>query len=185
MATGILKYRKYQGKVPATGEMKWYVRAVQDRTVEFGDLVSHISEHGSPYSRGVIAGVLTDMLDCVQELILDGKSVRLGDLGLFSVGLTSGGAQTRADAGAGLVKGVKLIVRNTKAWSNAELFNKVRLSEIDAYEGEDETSGDGDGSGSGSDNTGTGGTEGGGTESGGTESGGQTPDSDLDQNPFG
>ncbi len=58
---------------------------MQDRTVDFEDLVTHMSEHNSPYSRGVIHGVLIDMLSCLQELVLDGKSVRLGELGLFSV----------------------------------------------------------------------------------------------------
>ena len=31
----------------------------------------HISDHGSPYSRGTIHGVLMDALDHLQELILD------------------------------------------------------------------------------------------------------------------
>ncbi len=95
-------------------------------------------------------------------------------LSLTSVGLTSSGAATRADAGASLVKGVKFIVRNTKTWSNSELFNRVKLSEIDAYEGDSSTSADGSGStDSSTDND---------TESGGGQ---MSPDSDLDENPFG
>ena len=89
MATGILKYKMVERINPLNKEEdpKWYAKAVQDRTVDFEALCTHMSEHNSPYSRGVIHGVLTDMLDCVKELVLDGKSVRLGDLGLFSVGL--------------------------------------------------------------------------------------------------
>ena len=88
---GTLKYRRYAAKSPQDPDApaKWYARAVQDRTVEFEDFVTHISEHNSPYSRGVIHGVLIDMLACLKELVLDGKSVRLGDLGLFSVGISS------------------------------------------------------------------------------------------------
>ena len=136
MATGILKYRKYQ-KVNAqnpTDEPKWYARAVQDRTVDFEGLVTHMSEHNSPYSRGVIQGVLTDMLDCVKELVLDGKSVRLGDLGLFSVGIVSKGALTADTWNVSThLKGVRLNVRNTKTWSNAELRNNCTLSELTTY----------------------------------------------------
>ena len=79
---GTLKYRRYAAKSPQDPDApaKWYARAVQDRTVEFEDFVTHISEHNSPYSRGVIHGVLIDMLACLKELVLDGKSVRLGDL---------------------------------------------------------------------------------------------------------
>ena len=110
MATGILTYKKVTRINPNDKEAApmWYAKAVQDRTIDFEALVTHMSEHNSPYSRGVIHGVLTDMLDCVKELLLDGKSVRLGDLGLFSVGIRSKGALTREKwAVASHLKGVK------------------------------------------------------------------------------
>ena len=57
---GTLKYRKVQ-RTPQTGEnagkKKWYAAAVTDREVDFEGFVSHISDHGSPYSRGTIHGV--------------------------------------------------------------------------------------------------------------------------------
>ena len=94
-----------------------------------------MSEHNSPYSRGVIHGVLTDMLDCVKELVLDGKSVRLGDLGLFSVGIKSKGALTREKwTVASHLKGVTLNVRNTKTWSNTELRKQTTLQELTGYD---------------------------------------------------
>ena len=72
---GTLKYRKLQ-RTPQSGEnagkKKWYATAVTDREVDFEGFVSHISDHGSPYSRGTIHGVLMDALDHLQELILDG-----------------------------------------------------------------------------------------------------------------
>lgn len=114
-------------------QTKWYGRAVQDGMVEFEDFVTHMSEHNSPYSRGVIHGVLTDMLDCLKEMVLDGKSVRFGDLGIFSIGISSLPADTREDWTAAQVKGVHLIVRNTKTWSNAELRKKVAFRELTPY----------------------------------------------------
>ena len=74
-----------------------------------------------------------DMLDCLQELVLDGKSVRMGELGLFSVGITSEGAEMEDQWNVSMLTGVHLNVRNTKAWSNAELRKKCRLSELTAY----------------------------------------------------
>ena len=145
---GVLKYRKYQrinSHDPEAAPM-WYAKAAPDRTVEFEGLVTHMSEHNSPYSRGVINGVLTDMLDCVKELVLDGKNVRLGDLGLFSVGITSKGALTSDKwSVASHVKGVHLVVRNTKKWSNTELRNSCTLQEMKEYsveEGESSSAGD-------------------------------------------
>lgn len=112
---------------------RWYAKAVQDRTVEFEDFVTHMSEHNSPYSRGVIHGVLIDMLACMQELVLDGKSVRLGELGLFSIGMESKGADSQEKFAASLIKGVHLNVRNTKTWSNAELRKRCRFEELADY----------------------------------------------------
>ena len=45
-----------------------------------------MSNHNTPYSSGVIKGVLADMVSCTKELILDGKNVKLDDLAIFSVG---------------------------------------------------------------------------------------------------
>lgn len=137
-----MKYRKYQKKensLDPNSEPMFYARAVPDRTVEFEDLVTHMSEHNSPYSRGVIHGVLTDMLDCVKELVLDGKNVRLGDLGLFSVGIRSKGSLTAKDWTISThLKGVKLNVRNTRTWSNTELRNSCTIEELSKYTTGDE-----------------------------------------------
>jgi len=153
---GTLKYRKIQ-RTPQTGEnagkKKWYATAVSDREVTFEDFVSHISDHGSPYSRGCIHGVLMDSLDHLQELILDGKSVRLGDLGLFSIGMTSKAEDAKDKVSAQSIQGVHLIVRNTKTWSNAELSKKCKLQEYGSFD----TSADaGDGNGGAGGNSGTG-----------------------------
>ena len=152
MATGILKYKMVERINPQNKDEdpKWYAKAVQDRTVDFEALCTHMSEHNSPYSRGVIHGVLTDMLDCVKELVLDGKSVRLGDLGLFSVGLKTRGAKTRDKwSVTSHVQGVTLNVRNTKTWSNRELRNQTTLQELTGYDDgklneDEETSGGGE-----------------------------------------
>ncbi len=39
-----------------------------------------MSNHNTPYSSGVIKGVLADMVSCTKELILDGKNVKLDEL---------------------------------------------------------------------------------------------------------
>ena len=167
MGQGTSKYRKIM-RTPQTGENAgkklWYATAVSDREMSFEDFVTHISEHNSPYSRGTIHGVLMDTLDCLKHLILDGKSVRFSDLGLFSIGMTSRGEVSKEKVTAASVLGVHLIVRNTKTWSNAEL---KKLTKIVAYD--DYTSG-ADGGG-GTENTPGGGTSqgAGGTNQGGGE----------------
>ena len=193
MGQGTSKYRKIM-RTPQTGENAgkklWYATAVSDRGMSFEDFVTHISEHNSPYSRGTIHGVLMDTLDCLKHLILDGKSVRFSDLGLFSIGMTSRGEVSKEKVTAASVQGVHLIVRNTKSWSNAEL---KKLTKIVAYD--DYTSGVDGGGGTG--NTPSGGTSqgaGGGTsqgtggetnkDNGGTSQGGGETDSSGDNVNF-
>ena len=180
MGLGTSKYRKVM-RTPQSGENAgkklWYATAVSDREMSFEDFVTHISEHNSPYSRGTIHGVLMDTLDCLKELILDGKSVRLSDLGLFSIGMTSRGEETREKVTAASVQGVHLIVRNTKNWSNAELKKLTKIVAYDEYvvsEGGGTAGNPSGGSSSGDTTQGGGGTqEGGGSQGGGgTQEGG-------------
>lgn len=137
---GVIKYKKYQLKRDGSKyNGLWYGRAFQDRTVEFDDFVEHVTSHNSAYSRGLIQGVLLDALDCLKELVLDGKKVRLGDIGLFFVGLDTTGAETREDFTAKNIKGVHLNVMNTKSWSDKELRTRCSIEEFEEYDPEEET----------------------------------------------
>ena len=182
MGQGNIKYRKVK-RTPQTGENAgkelWYATVVTDREMNFEEFVDHISSHNSPYSRGTVHGVMMDMLDCLKELILDGKSVRLGDLGLFSIGMKSHGELTKEKVSAASVEDIHLIVRNTRSWSNSELKKLCKITAYDSYgtEGADgggtNPGGGGTSGGTGSENTG----QGGGSDSGTTGGGGSDGDS--------
>ena len=183
MGQGNIKYRKVK-RTPQTGENAgkelWYATVVTDREMNFEEFVDHISSHNSPYSRGTVHGVMMDMLDCLKELILDGKSVRLGDLGLFSIGMSSHGEVSRDKVSAASVDGIHLLVKNTKTWSNSELKKLCKITAYDSY-GAEETDGGGSNPGGGSGNTSQGGSgsQGGtGTQGGGSENTGQGGGSD-------
>ena len=183
MGQGNIKYRKVK-RTPQTGENAgkelWYATVVTDREMNFEEFVDHISSHNSPYSRGTVHGVMMDMLDCLKELILDGKSVRLGDLGLFSIGMSSHGEVSRDKVSAASVEGIHLLVKNTKTWSNNELKKLCKITAYDSY-GAEETDGGGTNPGGGSGNTSKGGSRsqgGTGTQGGGSENTGQGGGSD-------
>ncbi len=135
MAKGICKYVKYQNNVKLSSSYgKWYARLKADKVVSFPGLVEHMAAHNSPFTEGTITAVLTDMLACIKELILDGKSVRLGDLGILSVQISSTPADTAADWSPSTnVKNLHLVVRNTKSWANSELRKDVSFQECDEY----------------------------------------------------
>ena len=130
-----------------------------------------------------------DTLDCLQELILDGKSVRFADLGLFSIGMTSKGVDSKDKVSAASVEGVHLILRNTKSWSNTELRKKCRIEEYNAYGNTEDTGNtNGDDPNQGGSTQGGGsntGTEGSGSQgSGSNPSGGNTEGSGSDDGSY-
>ena len=142
MAKGTLKYKLYQWKDnrDENSEPMWHARAAKGTTIEFDDLVKHMSEHNSPYSQGVIKGVLTDMLACVKELVLDNKSVRLGDLGTFQIGISSKGAATEEDYTDSLIKKARINFRPGSALEGALsglTFQKVAVKYTKDEEDED------------------------------------------------
>ena len=66
---------------------KWFAKNVVEETIDLDGLAEHMSSHHSPYSKGAIKGVLTDMIQCIKELLLEGKNVKIDDLAIFSLGI--------------------------------------------------------------------------------------------------
>lgn len=127
-------------KIQITGEkspMKglWYARPVVSETYDITQLATHMSKHNTPFSPGVIKGVLTDMVSCIKELVLDGKGVKLDDLAIFSVGIVSGGGAASAEEFkvANNVAGLKLRARATGSLSNAAINLEGSLKEQAEY----------------------------------------------------
>lgn len=149
----MIRYKKYQmkgEKSPLKG--LWYARPVIEETFEIEKLARHMANHNTPYSAGVIKGVLADMVACIKELILDGKNVKLDDLAIFSVGIVSKkGAQSAAEFSlANNVKGLKLRARATGDLSNAQINLDGQMKEASAYNVEGGASGGNGGGGNGS-----------------------------------
>ena len=65
----------------------WFAKNVVEETIDLDGLAEHMSNHNSPYSKGVIKGLLTDMISCIKELLLEGKNVKVDDLAIFSLGI--------------------------------------------------------------------------------------------------
>ena len=80
----------------------------------------HISSHGSVYSRADIAAILYLTVDCMREQLLEGKKIRLGDLGDFSVSLSSKGVEDSNAFNAQNITGVKVI------WEPGAEFKSLR-----------------------------------------------------------
>ena len=94
---------------------KWFAKNVVEETINLDGLAEHMSNHNSPYSKGVIKGLLTDMISCIKELLLEGKNVKIDDLAIFSLGIKNKlSADTEEEFTISKnVEGVKLRARAT------------------------------------------------------------------------
>lgn len=95
---------------------KYYAYPVIEETIDLEKLAAHMASHNTPFSKGVIKGLLTDMVGCVKELMLEGKNVKIDDLAIFSIGIKNvkGGAATEEDFSvSGNIQTVKFRARAT------------------------------------------------------------------------
>ena len=62
----MIRYKIYQNQQKRLECRQMVRRAVSDETFDLAKLAEHMSKHNSPYSSGLIKGVLTDMVDCIK-----------------------------------------------------------------------------------------------------------------------
>ena len=171
-------YRKYQNKNPhGSSYGKWFARAVTiGKTVNVDELARHMSEHNTPYSKGAIKGVLTDMIGCIRELMLEGKAVKLDGLAIFSAGIKTKkkGAPTSEDFSTTKhIDSVYMRARATGEFTRAELTKAGNVTELpknftDYHEEDEDDEPQNQSGGSGSQNSGS---QSGGSQSGSGDSG--------------
>ena len=90
----------------ATEKQNAYAIAQYADVMTIEKFAKHIATHGCVYSRADISAILYLAVDCMREQLLDGKKIRLGDLGDFSVSLQSKGAATADKFSAQNITGV-------------------------------------------------------------------------------
>lgn len=66
---------------------KYYAYPVITQTVGTDGLAGHMASHNTPFSKGAIKGMITDMVSCIKELTLQGIAVKIDDLAIFSIGI--------------------------------------------------------------------------------------------------
>lgn len=81
----------------STSYGKYYAQPVSQGTVNLDELAAHISDHGSVYTRDVVIGVMTKMVDCINELLAQGYKVKLGELGTFYNSIHNDGKKAVSD----------------------------------------------------------------------------------------
>ena len=171
------------------------------------ELAAHMHHHTTAFSKGIVMGVLGDMVDCIKHLVLDGYTVKIDDLGIFKASVDANGLTlergAKISAGRGAqrtdeelqanpaaqqfaVGDVKIIMQATgnttieKMNADAKLsFTSKTKAMVKSLTGSDVT--DDNGGGGGADN-GNGGSQSG---NGGSEQGGNSGSQGNSQNQSG
>ena len=93
---------KAEGKQPDAKDValvetvvtNYFATAQYTEVMTIEKFARHIADHGTTYSRADIMAILYMAVDCMREQLLEGKKIRLGELGDFSLSLSSKGAET-------------------------------------------------------------------------------------------
>jgi predicted histone-like DNA-binding protein len=161
----MILYVLKQNKNPkSAAQGKYFAYPVIEETVTLDGLAAHMSSHNTPYSKGAIKGMLTDMVSCIKELLLEGKNVKIADLAIFSLGIKNakGGAASDEDFNVSKnIKGVKLRARATGELITKSLNLDASLKKASAVTKPTGSSGGGT---TNSGNNGTGGSNGNGNQ---------------------
>lgn len=154
----VLKQNKNKKMPNAYG--LYYAYPVVNETYDLDKLAEHMSSHNTPFSKGAIKGMLTDAVNCIRELNLQGIAVKINDLAIFSLGIKNKmGAKSIAEwSAAKNIAGVKSRARATGNLISASLNLDATIKRVD--KGVTVTGG---------------GTDGGGTNGGGSNGGGGNP----------
>ena len=186
----------YLSKVTENSETeqagKLYARVSYKQTMDLHDMAAHMAEHNTAFSEGLIVGVLTDFVKCVREMVLNGNTVKVGNLAIFKATVEANALETLYDAQADkvasatlgtlkagektgpAVKVVKLLAQSTGDFTRDELKKVVKLAWTDKTRAEIAAAkGDTDGSES-SSGTSSSGSNTGGSNTGGSNTGGGT-----------
>lgn len=169
---------------------KWFAYPVADETVDLAALAHHMEEHNTGFSEAMCLGMMTGMVKCIKEMLLQGKNVKIDNLAIFSVGIKNkeGADSEEAFNAATNIAGVKLRARATGTLNSANLnsaasVRKAVTKKTTASDDAENKPAEGDNAGGTSPTTPSGG--GSGTPSGGstTEGGGSSAGSGSTDTP--
>ena len=153
---------------------KYYAYPVVEETMDLTDMCKHLAEHNSGFSEAQCMGVMIALRKCVKEQCLAGKSVKIDNLCIFSLGIKNkvGAASEEEFSVSKNIEGVKLRCRATGDFSNENLNLEATLKKATSTTSNgsaSKPSGDGGGGtstpGGGSAGGGSGSSEGGGNSS--------------------
>ncbi len=131
----MLEYLKYKTNATfKTLKGKWHARIKHSETEDIASIARHMKSHNSPFSESVIKAVVEDFTKCVAEQLLNGKNVKIDNLGIFNIIAKSEGTDSPEELSASNLKDFQLNVKGIGKLSKKELKESVKLQEAPTYE---------------------------------------------------
>ena len=120
---------------------KWFAYPVAEETINLAKLARHMEEHNTGFSEAMCLGMMTAMVKCIKEMLLEGKNVKIDNLAIFSVGIKNkeGADSEEAFNAATNIASVKLRARATGTLSNANLNNAANVKKVASKKGSTST----------------------------------------------
>ena len=101
---------------------KYYARVEYKGTMGVKELAKHMHSHNAAWSRGLVTGLLTDLVDCIKELALQGYVIKIDDLGLFKATVEANGLT--------LQQGAKVTAGRGAQRKDSELQENIALQQF-------------------------------------------------------
>ena len=122
-------YRNNNGNTNAACG-RWYARAAV-RNMPFDELCRHIAQHHRFLDRATVMAVVMALEDEVRQLLLEGRSVQIGELGTLSLTIASDGVgrpdEFRADRD---ITGLRLNIRAGRKLRTRELLRDAKFNRL-------------------------------------------------------
>lgn len=120
----MFKYRIVPKKNPLTKEIQFYATGVPVTPVHLDEVAEEISK-SCTVNRADIKAVVSALDDALIRYMLNGQSVRLGDLGSFHPRISSKGAASEDDFQSNMIKGI--LIRYTPS---VKLHHELRGPDV-------------------------------------------------------
>lgn len=129
----LYKLLKNTNKEMKSAYGKYYAYPVIKETVGITELAAHMTSHNTGFSPGQVKGILTDMVRCIKELVLQGVAVKIEDLAIFTLGIINKeGAEDKSKfTVSGNIESVKLRSRATGEFTRENLHKEANLADIE------------------------------------------------------
>jgi predicted histone-like DNA-binding protein len=129
----------YQDNRKTIGTHKYYGKVIDmGETLDLETMATHIANHGSIWSIDIVRPVLMKMKDCMLEMLMDSKQVKIDGIGTFYLNVKSTGAESEEEfTCAENIKGlrIRMLPEGAKGEdvTSKSLLSKIKLQKTTGF----------------------------------------------------